>query len=76
MGFNWDDSPVKKVAEDIRDNGESPLLTQSAQQEKSYTVMAESEKEITTDPTNEAAVDNDEISDRTHFEGSRFASNT
>ena len=60
MGFNWDDSPVKKVAEDIRDNGESPLLTQSAQQEKSSTVMAESEKEITTDPTNEAAVDNKE----------------
>lgn len=26
MGFNWDDSPVKKVAEDIRDNGESPLF--------------------------------------------------
>ena len=60
MGFNWDDSPVKKVAEDIRDNGESPLLTQSAQQEKSSTVMAESEKEITTEPTNEAAVDNKE----------------
>ena len=59
MGFNWDDSPVKKVAEDIRDNGESPLLTQSAQQEKSSTVVAESEKEITTEPTNEA-VDNKE----------------
>ena len=59
MGFNWDDSPVKKVAEDIRDNGESPLLTQSAQQEKSSTVVAESEKEATTEPTNEA-VDNKE----------------
>ena len=60
MGFNWDDSPVKKVAEDIRDNGESPLLAQSAQQKESSTVMAESEKEITTEPTNEAAVDNKE----------------
>lgn len=60
MGFNWDDSPVKKVAEDIRDNGESPLLTQSAQQKESSTVVAESEKEITTEPTNEAAVDNKE----------------
>ena len=60
MGFNWDDSPVKKVAEDIRDNGESPLLTQSAQQEKSSTVMAESEKETTTEPMNEAAVVNKE----------------
>lgn len=55
MGFNWDDSPVRKVAEDIRDNGESPLLTQSAQQEESSTVVAESEKETTTEPTNEAA---------------------
>lgn len=55
MGFNWNDSPVKKVAEDIRDNGESPLLTQSAQQEESSTVVAESEKETTTEPTNEAA---------------------
>ena len=55
MGFNWDDSPVKKVAEDIRDNGESPLLTQSAQQKESSTVVAESEKETTTEPTNEAA---------------------
>ena len=60
MGFNWDDSPVKKMAEDIRDNGESPLLTQSAQQEKSSTVVAESEKETTTEPTNEAAVGNKE----------------
>lgn len=60
MGFNWDDSPVRKVAEDIRDNSESPILTQSAQQEKYSTVMAESEKEITTEPTNEAAVDNKE----------------
>lgn len=60
MGFNWDDSPVKKVAEDIRDNGESPLLTQSAQQKESSTVVAESEKETTTEPTNEAAVDNKE----------------
>lgn len=55
MGFNWNDSPVKKVAEDIRDNGESPLLAQSAQQEESSTVVAESEKEKTTEPTNEAA---------------------
>lgn len=55
MGFNWNDSPVKKVAEDIRDNGESPLLTQSTQQEESSTVVAESEKETTTEPTNEAA---------------------
>ena len=55
MGFNWDDSPVKKVAEDIRDNGESPLLTQSAQQKESSTVVAETEKETTTEPTNEAA---------------------
>ena len=60
MGFNWDDSPVKKVAEDIRDNGESPLLTQSAQQKESSTVVAESEKETTTEPTNEATVDNKE----------------
>lgn len=60
MGFNWDDSPVKKVAEDIRDNGESPLLTQSAQQKESSTVVAESEKEATTEPTNEATVDNKE----------------
>lgn len=60
MGFNWDDSPVKKVAEDIRDNSESPLLTQSSQQEKYSTVMAESGKEIATEPTNEAAVDNKE----------------
>ena len=60
MGFNWDDSPVKKVAEDIRDNGESPLLTQSAQQKESSTVVAESEKETATEPTNEAAVDNKE----------------
>ena len=60
MGFNWNDSPVKKVAEDIRDNGESPLLTQSTQQEESSTVVAESEKETTTEPTNEAA-DNKEI---------------
>lgn len=60
MGFNWDDSPVKKVAEDIRDNGESPLLTQSAQQKESSTVVAGSEKETTTEPTKEAAVDNKE----------------
>lgn len=60
MGFNWDDSPVKKVAEDIRDNGESPLLTQSAQQKGSSTVVAEFEKETTTEPTNEATVDNKE----------------
>ena len=60
MGFNWDDSPVKKVAEDIRDNGESPLLTQSAQQKESSTVVAESEKETATEPTNEATVDNKE----------------
>ena len=60
MGFNWDDSPVKKVAEDIRDNGESPLLTQSAQQKGSSAVVAESEKETTTEPTNEATVDNKE----------------
>ena len=55
MGFNWDDSPVKKVAEDIRDNGESPLLTQSAQQKESSTVVAGSEKETTTEPTKGAA---------------------
>ena len=55
MGFNWDDSPVKKVAEDIRDNGESPLLTQSAQQKESSAVVAESEKETTTEPTKGAA---------------------
>lgn len=60
MGFNWDDSPVKKVAEDIRDNGESPLLTQSTQQKESSTVVADSEKETTTEPTNEATVDNKE----------------
>lgn len=60
MGFNWDDSPVKKVAEDIRDNGESPLLTQSAQQKGSSAVVAESEKETTTEPTNEATLDNKE----------------
>lgn len=60
MGFNWDDSPVKKVAEDIRDNGESPLLTQDAQQKESSTVVAESEKETTTEPTNETTVDNKE----------------
>lgn len=60
MGFNWDDSPVKKVAEDIRDNGESPLLTQDTQQKESSTVVAESEKETTTEPTNEATVDNKE----------------
>lgn len=60
MGFNWDDSPVKKVAEDIRDNDESPLLTQSAQQKESSTVVADSEKETTTEPTNEATVDNKE----------------
>lgn len=55
MGFNWDDSPVKKVAEDIRDNGESPLLTQSAQQKESSAVVAESEKETTAEPTKGAA---------------------
>ena len=60
MGFNWNDSPVKKVAEDIRDNGEAPLLTQSTQQEESSAVVPESEKETTTEPTNEAAVDNKE----------------
>lgn len=60
MGFNWDDSPVKKVAEDIRDNGESPLLTQDTQQKESSTVVAESEKETTTEPTNETTVDNKE----------------
>lgn len=60
MGFNWDDSPVKKVAEDIRDNGEGPLLTQSAQQKVSSAVVSESEKETTTGPTNEATVDNKE----------------
>lgn len=60
MGFNWDDSPVKKMAEDIRDNGESPLLTQSAQQKGSSAVVSESEKETTTGPTNEATVDNKE----------------
>ena len=60
MGFNWDDSPVKKVAEDIRDNGESPLLTQSAQQKGSSAVVSDSEKETTTEPTNEATVDNKE----------------
>lgn len=60
MGFNWDDSPVKKVAEDIRDNGEGPLLTQSAQQKGSSAVVSESEKETTTGPTNEATVDNKE----------------
>lgn len=60
MGFNWDDSPVKKLAEDIRDNGESPLLTRSAQQKGSSAVVAESEKETTTEPTNEATVDNKE----------------
>ena len=60
MGFNWDDSPVKKVAEDIRDNGESPLLTQSAQQKFFSAVVSDSEKETTTEPTNEATVDNKE----------------
>lgn len=60
MGFNWNDSLVKKVAEDIRDNGEAPLLTQSTQQEESSAVVPESEKETTTEPTNEAAVDNKE----------------
>lgn len=60
MGFNWDDSPVKKVAEDIRDNGESPLLTQSAQQKVFSAVVSDSEKETTTEPTNEATVDNKE----------------
>lgn len=60
MGFNWNDSPVKKVAEDIRDNGEAPLLTQSTQQEESSAVVSESEKETTSEPTNEAAVDNKE----------------
>lgn len=60
MGFNWDDSPVKKVAEDIRDNGESPLLTQSAQQKGSSAVVSDSEKETTTESTNEATVDNKE----------------
>lgn len=60
MGFNWDDSPVKKVAEDIRDNGESPLLTQSAQQKGSSAVVSDSEKETTTESTNKATVDNKE----------------
>ena len=60
MGFNWDESPVKKVAEDIRDNGESPLLTQSAQQKGSSAVVSESEKETTTGPTHEATVGNKE----------------
>ncbi len=65
MGFNWNDSPVKKVAEDIRDNGEKPLLTQDTQQEEKSVVVAEngkevkSEKESTTEPTNEGTVDNE-----------------
>ena len=65
MGFNWNDSPVKKVAEDIRDNGEKPLLTQNTQQEENSVVVAEngkevkSEKESTTEPTNEGTVDNE-----------------
>lgn len=65
MGFNWNDSPVKKVAEDIRDNGEKPLLTQNTQQEEKSVVVAEngkevkSEKESTTEPTNEGTVDNE-----------------
>ena len=29
MGFNWNDSPVKKVADDIRDNSEAPLLNRA-----------------------------------------------
>jgi hypothetical protein len=65
MGFNWNDSPVKKVAEDIRDNGEKPLLTQDTQQEEKSVVVAEngkevkSEKKSTTEPTNEGTVDNE-----------------
>ena len=65
MGFNWNDSPVKKVAEDIRDNGEKTLLTQDTQQEEKSVVVAEngkevkSEKESTTEPTNEGTVDNE-----------------
>ena len=65
MGFNWNDSPVKKVAEDIRDNGEKPLLTQNTQQEENSVVVAEngkevkSEKESITEPTNEGTVDNE-----------------
>lgn len=65
MGFNWNDSPVKKVAKDIRDNGEKPLLTQDTQQEEKSVVVAEngkevkSEKESTTEPTNEGTVDNE-----------------
>lgn len=65
MGFNWNDSPVKKVAEDIRDNGEKPLLTQDTQQEEKSVVVAEngkevkSEKESPTEPTNEGTVDNE-----------------
>ena len=60
MGFNWNDSPVKKVADDIRDNSEAPLLTQSTQQEESSAVVAKSERKPTTEPTNEAVVDNKE----------------
>lgn len=60
MEFNWNDSPVKKVADDIRDNGEAPLLTQSTQQEESSAVVAKSERKPTTEPTNEAVVDNKE----------------
>ena len=59
MGFNWNDSPVKKVADDIRDNSEAPLLTQSTQQEESSAVVAKSERKPT-EPTNEAVVDNKE----------------
>lgn len=41
MAFNWNDTPVGKVAEDIRDNGEKNLLVQNTQRDEAPVVATE-----------------------------------